>query len=293
MHANPVSEGSGHQEALLEICSRTAHEAFRRKPHADIPPAIHFAGPLDYGAGLNTPCSCQSHAVRDEVFAALNNDHQKRVLQHWASCWLVETCEYIRQMQQNVRGKSRPPWPDTVDVVVQDFFSFNFSRTPEIFQRWLGTALHAEVTVVGDFVDRGIVAVAGEIEKWNQVAAALANVFKRQLDTVLKDLAQPRPMKPPQAQRESNRLNYWGEERKAMRTALLNPQCGSDDFEYVIRFIDTKKLYRDKDGHPRLLEAECHDKPRKKILMNYLRLTKIAMEEMGEYTPQKWVSALP
>jgi len=78
-----------------------------------------------------------------------------------------------------------------------------------------------------------------------------------------------------------------------MREALLKLRGVSHEFLDIIRYIDNNQLFRGKDGRRRLLEPECLNKNRKKVLMNYFRRTKHAMEEMGEYSPAESLSASP
>jgi hypothetical protein len=173
------------RKALNEIFLRTSESAFQRKPHLHVPSRVR-GRILDFGEELADFCKGERHMVPRTVFQVFADDRKELILQHFSSCWLEETVAYIREMHKGFHTNSPAAWPDTVDVV-REFFGFNLSETPPIFQAWLGRALETEVRFLDRWIERGL-PVGGLIEDWNKIASSLAQVFRRQLQKVLKEL---------------------------------------------------------------------------------------------------------
>jgi hypothetical protein len=284
----PELQQSSPREDLFAIFLCTSDAAYRRKPDLDIP-ARTTSGIFDFGEIPSDFCRDEKHLIGDEVFETLRHSRTRQILQHYSSEWLAETCQYLRQRYQFCKCTAAER---EVADLVRDVFGFNLAYTPEVFKHWIGRALRTTVKVVDDMATRGL-PVAGEIDRWNKLAASMADEFRHQFGTLLDEFSTPplaekhspsqaKPMKPPIVQREKRRFAYWGPERRAFRVALNNPSLSSADFESVVRFVDDNELLQDERDPDRLLEAECRDSRKRKVLMNALARTIKAMREMGE-----------
>ena len=286
-----------HRDALDEIFVRTSDKASTQQPEARVPVRT-TGGIFDPGEHLEHFCRCDQHLVPHEVFQVLANPRKELILQHWSSRWLEETRDYIRKMNEEFLAiEPRSAWAKTLEEV-REFFGFNLSDSPLIFHRWLGRVLPAEVMVLGDLESRGL--DDRRLHDWDKVAASLANVFRRQLEVLLEELAAepadrrplqslatidgeelggshperrvmqspvdihpPKPASPPKVQRHKYRSRDLSDARVAFSRVLAKPGLETYGFDDAVRYIDENDLVAG-----RSLERECQDRKKRKVLQN-------------------------
>jgi hypothetical protein len=145
-----------HRRALREIFLRTSEAAFRLKPYSGVPPRISN-GLLDFGEHQTDFCKdCGRHSVPREAFLALPEGRALLILEHFSSCWLDESREYIGKMHQKFLIESCATASRRTIDMVRGFFGFNLSMTPAIFSAWVGQVFGREVRWLEERMAEGL-----------------------------------------------------------------------------------------------------------------------------------------
>jgi hypothetical protein len=178
-----------HRRALRKIFLRTSQAAYRLKPYSDVPPRSADAL-LDFGERQTDFCrckaDCKTHSVGAEAFRALPERRMALILEHFSSCWLDESREYIGKMHQKFLIESCATASRRTIDIVRGFFGFNLSMTPAIFSAWVGRVFGREVQWLEKRMAVGW--PSGPLKEWAEIAASLAGVFRRELELELKEL---------------------------------------------------------------------------------------------------------